>query len=93
MVCRGSTEGYRYDRDSIKWRYCFPKIVRKGGKLTTVIGWKMRIPVIPRGRAFKKRLREELMKDNPYVALDRLYYQNSLLDYGELEEEISKREG
>ena len=23
----------------------------------------MRIPVIPRGRAFKKRLREELMKD------------------------------
>jgi hypothetical protein len=53
----------------------------------------MRIPVIPRGRAFKKRLREELMKDNPYVALDRLYYQNSLLDYGELEEEISKREG
>jgi putative transposase len=25
----------------------------------------MRIPVIPRGRASKKRLREELMKDNP----------------------------
>jgi hypothetical protein len=32
----------------------------------------MRIPIIPRDRAFKKRLREELMKDNPYAALDRL---------------------
>jgi len=28
----------------------------------------MRIPVIPRGRAFKKRLRDMLMKDNPYAA-------------------------
>ena len=28
----------------------------------------MRIPIIPRDRAFKKRLREELMKDNPYAA-------------------------
>ena len=27
------------------------------------------IPIIPRGRAFKKRLREELMKDNPYAAI------------------------
>jgi hypothetical protein len=53
----------------------------------------MRIPIIPRDRAFKKRLREELMKDNPYAALDRLCYQDSLLDYGELGEEISKGEG
>jgi len=29
----------------------------------------MRIPIITRGRAFKKRLREELMKDNPYAAI------------------------
>jgi putative transposase len=29
---------------------------------------KVRIPIIPRDRAFKKRLREELMKDNPYAA-------------------------
>jgi putative transposase len=28
----------------------------------------MGIPVIPRGRAFKNRLREELMKDSPYTA-------------------------
>jgi putative transposase len=50
----------------------------------------MRIPIIPRDRAFKKRLREELMKDNPYAVLDRLCYQDSLLYYGELEEEISE---
>ena len=29
---------------------------------------KMRIPIIPRDRAFKKRLREELMKDHSYAA-------------------------
>jgi hypothetical protein len=51
---------------------------------------KTRIPLIPRDRVFKKRLREELMKDNPYAASDRLCYQDSLLDYGELEEEISE---
>jgi putative transposase len=28
----------------------------------------MHVPIIPRDRAFKKRLREELMKDNPYTA-------------------------
>jgi len=79
--------------DNIEWRYCFPELVRKGKKLVVIRGLKVRIPIIPRDRAFKKRLREELMKDNPYAALDRLCYQNSLLDYGELEEEISKGEG
>ena len=54
--------------DNIEWRYCFPELVRRGGKLTTVIGWKVRIPIIPKDRVFKKRLREELMKDNPYAA-------------------------
>jgi len=28
----------------------------------------VRIPIIPRDRAFKKRLRDELMKGNPYAA-------------------------
>jgi putative transposase len=79
--------------DNIEWRYSFPELVRRGGKLITNMGLKMMIPIIPRDRAFKKRLREELMKDNPYAALDRLCYQDSLLDYGELEEEISKGEG
>jgi hypothetical protein len=57
--------------DSIKWRYCFQELVRKGKgkKLVVIRGLKMRIPIITRGRAFKKRLREELMKDNPYAAI------------------------
>jgi putative transposase len=54
--------------DNIEWRYSFPKIVRRGGKLITNMGLKMHVPVIPKDRAFKKRLREELMKDNPYAA-------------------------
>jgi putative transposase len=54
--------------DNIEWKYSFPELVRRGGKLTTVIGLKVRIPIIPRNRVFKKRLRDMLMKDNPYAA-------------------------
>jgi putative transposase len=75
--------------DNIEWRYCFPELVRRGGKLVVIRGLKVRIPIF-QSRAFKKRLRDELMKDNPYAALDRLCYQDRLLYYGELEEEISK---
>jgi len=53
--------------DNIRWKYSFPKIVRKGKKLVVIRGSKVRIPIIPRDRAFKKRLRDELMKDNPYA--------------------------
>jgi putative transposase len=34
--------------DNIEWRYSFQELVRRGGKLTTVIGWKIRIPIIPK---------------------------------------------
>ena len=34
--------------DNIEWRYSFLELVRRGGKLTTVIGWKIRIPIIPK---------------------------------------------
>jgi putative transposase len=54
--------------DSIEWRYCFQELVRRGGKLITNMGLKIRIPIIPRDRVFKKRLRDELMKDNPRAA-------------------------
>ena len=46
----------------------FPELARRGGKLITNMGLKMRIPIIPKDRAFKKRLRDMLMKDNPYAA-------------------------
>jgi hypothetical protein len=55
--------------DNIEWKYSFPELVRKGKKLVVIRGLKVRIPVIPRGRAFKKRLRDMLMKDDPYTAL------------------------
>ena len=54
--------------DNIEWRYCFPELVRKGKKLVVIRGLKVRIPIIPRNRAFKKRLRDMLMKNNPYAA-------------------------
>jgi len=54
--------------DSIEWRYSFPKIVRKGKKLVVIRGLKVRIPIIPRDRVFKKSLRDELMKGNLYAA-------------------------
>jgi putative transposase len=76
--------------DNIEWRYCFPELVRRGRKLITNIGLKMMIPIVPRDRASKERFRDELMKDNPYAALGKCCYQDSLLDYGELEEEISE---
>jgi putative transposase len=54
--------------DNIEWKYSFPELVRKGKKLVVIKGLKMRIPIIPRDRVFKKRLRDELMKGNPYAA-------------------------
>jgi putative transposase len=54
--------------DNIEWRYSFPELVRKGKKLVAIRGLKMRIPIIPGDRVFKKRLRDMLMKDNPYAA-------------------------
>jgi putative transposase len=48
--------------------YRFPELVRRDRKLVTNMGLKVRIPIIPKDRAFKKRLRDELMKDNPYAA-------------------------
>ena len=54
--------------DNIEWRYSFPELVRKGKKLVVIRGSNVRIPIIPRDRVFKKRLRDMLMKDNPYAA-------------------------
>ena len=55
--------------DNIEWKYSFPELVRKGKKLVVIRGSNVRIPIIPRDRVFKKRLRDMLMKDNPYAAL------------------------
>jgi putative transposase len=31
--------------DNIKWKYRFPELVRRGGKLVVIRGMKMRIPI------------------------------------------------
>jgi hypothetical protein len=33
---------------NIGWRYSFPELVRRGGKLITNMGLKMRVPIIPK---------------------------------------------
>jgi putative transposase len=43
--------------DNIEWRYCFQELVRKGKNLVVITGLKVRIPIIPKDRAFRKRLR------------------------------------
>ncbi|MGC8949377.1 MAG: hypothetical protein ACP5OK_08595 [Thermoprotei archaeon] len=54
--------------NNIEWRYNFPKPVRRGRKLITIMGLKTRTPAIPRDGGFRKRLRDELMRDNPYAS-------------------------
>jgi len=34
--------------DSIKWRYCFQELVRRGGKLVVIRGLKVMIPIFRR---------------------------------------------
>jgi hypothetical protein len=38
--------------------YRFPELVKRGRKLVVIRGLKVRIPIIPKDRAFKKRLRD-----------------------------------
>jgi len=54
--------------DNIEWEYRFPKLVRKGRRLTVITGLKIRIPMIPKDKVFEKMLRNMLMKDNPYAS-------------------------
>ncbi len=53
---------------NIRWELRKPKLVRRNGMLQVIMGLKLHNPIIPKDRAFKKRLRDELMKDNPYAA-------------------------
>jgi len=53
--------------ENIEWRYVFPKVERRGGKLKTTVLYKVKVPVLPKDRSFKKNLRDELMRDCPYA--------------------------
>ena len=52
---------------SMEWRYVFPKVERRGGKLKVATPYKVKVPELPRSSAFKKRLRDELLKECPYA--------------------------
>jgi putative transposase len=53
--------------DNIRWELRKPKLVRRNGTLQTLMGLKLHNPIIPKDERFKKMLRDELMKDNPYA--------------------------
>ena len=44
--------------DNIEWRYVFPKIERRGGKLKVVVPYKVKVPELPKSKSFKKKLRD-----------------------------------
>ncbi|MGB9730327.1 MAG: hypothetical protein ACPL1B_10765, partial [Thermoprotei archaeon] len=50
--------------DNIEWRYRFPKTSRNK---KVRIGLKIKVPTLPKSNGFKKMLRSELMKNNPYA--------------------------
>jgi len=54
--------------ENIEWRYVFPRAERRSEKLkVTTPYYKVKVPELPRSSAFKKKLRDELMRDCPYA--------------------------
>jgi len=53
--------------ENIEWRYVFPRVERKGGKLRVTTSYKVKSPELPKSKSFKKQLRDELLKDCPYA--------------------------
>jgi putative transposase len=53
--------------ENIEWRYKFPRIERRKGRQVVVIPGKLKVPELPKSRAFKKRLRDKLLLDCPYA--------------------------
>ena len=75
--------------ESIEWRYVFPRVERRGGKLRVAVPYKVKVPELPRSSAFKKKLRDEFTEGLPLCeALGRRRYKDGLLGYGILEEEV-----
>jgi len=55
------------DWEGMEWRYAFPKVERRGGKLKVTTPYKVKVPELPKDGSFKKRLRDELLGDCPYA--------------------------
>jgi putative transposase len=53
--------------NNITWQLKPPKLIEKKGTLYVQTKHKLHTPTIPKDKTFKKKLRDELMKDNPYA--------------------------
>ena len=53
--------------ENIEWKYVFPRVERRGGKLKVTTSYKVKALELPKSKSFKKQLRDELLKDCPYA--------------------------
>jgi len=53
--------------ENTEWRYVFPKVEKKGGKLKVTTPYKVKVPELPKSKSFKKKLRDELLRNCPYA--------------------------
>jgi putative transposase len=53
---------------SVEWRYEFPRLYEKDGKLVAITGSKLKVPVTPKDGGFRRMLGSELLKSCPYAS-------------------------
>lgn len=53
--------------DNMEWRYTFPMIEKRCGKLKIATPYKVKVPELPKSKSFKKRLRDVLLRGCPYA--------------------------
>ncbi|MBC7113929.1 MAG: IS200/IS605 family element transposase accessory protein TnpB [Candidatus Methanomethyliales bacterium] len=53
---------------NVGWKIVPPRVVESKNKLSVKISLKLHQPTIPKSSSFKRSLRNELMKDNPYAS-------------------------
>jgi len=53
--------------ESIEWKYRFPRVEEKKGKLRVEVSDKLKVPELPKSKSFKKKLRDELLRECPYA--------------------------
>jgi putative transposase len=52
---------------NIEWKYRFPKVEEKKGKLRVKVFDKLKVPELPKSKSFKKSLRDEFLRECPYA--------------------------
>jgi len=53
--------------NNIEWRYRFPRVEKRKRKQAIIIPSKFKVPELPKAKAFKKKLRDELLLNCPYA--------------------------